>query len=203
MLQMWLQSVILLIKRRFIPTDMESIWYMSMMPVKSTGHKEMWLTAKHNSLEEKQKRVSVHALGLSQHCSLEQWLPQCCTDLYDTHNLFFCSSFHSKLQLLDFCYYIYNLLQGSEKSSIGLSEADVLLILLDELLIAGVSACSWKRLDKMPLLIPLMFQVPDVPSYWKRGQIPTKYCLHGPAQTLWQAVLTPGKSLRLWTAGKG
>lgn len=47
------QSVILLIKRRFIPTDMESIWYMSMMPVKSTGHKEMQLTAKHNSLEEK------------------------------------------------------------------------------------------------------------------------------------------------------
>lgn len=35
------QEVILLIKRRFIPTDMESIWYMNMMPVKSTGHKEI------------------------------------------------------------------------------------------------------------------------------------------------------------------
>lgn len=68
-----------------------------MMPVKSTGHKEMWLTAKYDSLEDKQKNFPIHALELSQHCSLEQWPPDVATDLYDTHNLLYCSSLHDKL----------------------------------------------------------------------------------------------------------
>lgn len=61
--------MILLIKRRFIPTDMESICCMNMMPLRSTGHKEMWVTAKHNNLEEEQKSCTIHSLEWSWHCS--------------------------------------------------------------------------------------------------------------------------------------
>lgn len=45
----------LLIKGWFIPTDIESIQYMNMVPVSSTGRNKMWLMAKHDNLKEKQK----------------------------------------------------------------------------------------------------------------------------------------------------
>lgn len=54
------------------------------------------------------------------------------------------------------------MLQGGEKLS--LSEADVLLILVGELPIARVGACSWERLDRMVLVMPSVFLAPVVPS---------------------------------------
>lgn len=56
--------MMLLIKGWFIPADIESIQYMNMVPLNSTGHKEMWLMAKHDNLKEKQKSCTIPSLEI-------------------------------------------------------------------------------------------------------------------------------------------
>lgn len=156
---------------------MVSIQYINMKPVRSTGHKEIWLTAKYNNLEKEQNSCTIWSIELSWHCpndhpdisqTLMTSVITCTLPLPMAHY----SCWSSAIISIICCKVVIN--------SSSLSEAEVLLIFLGELLIAGVGACSWKRLDRMILVIPSMFLAPDVPSSWKRGQIPAKYCPHGP-----------------------
>lgn len=166
---------------------MESIWYMTMMPVRSTGHEETWLTDKHNNVEKEQKSCTIHSLESSEYCF---------NDPPGISQTLMTSVVSCTLPLSTVCYSRWSsavICCKVVKNSFGPSE--VLLIILGEPSITGVGSCSWKRLDRMTLVIPSMRKVPDIPSSWKKGRIPTKYCPHGPAQTLWQAVCTPGKKI--------
>jgi len=144
--------------------------------MRCTGHKERWLTAKHNRLEEQQKSYTIHSLESTRHCS---------NDPPDISQALMTSMISRTLPLSTVCYSCWSsaiiICCKNVKNSFSLSEADVLLILLGELPIAEVGACSWKRLDWMILVTPLTLLSPDVPRSWKRGQILIKYCPRGPA----------------------